>query len=99
VFVLSVHPCIAQLDLSDPRFTVDKEMRANLILDALLKDGNEDIIVNGEVMVMDLTGFSSKHVARMTFDNNKDSYKIFQVGQLGTTLKKLCTGLPTLQDR
>jgi hypothetical protein len=56
-------------------------MRANLTLDALLKDGNEEIIVNGEVMVVDLTGISSKHIARMTFDNNKDTYKIFQVCQ------------------
>jgi len=79
VFMLRVE---GAMNLSDSRFTVAKEMSISLTLDALLKEKNENIIVNGELLVVDMTGFSAKHVARMTFDNNKDYYKIQQVIQL-----------------
>jgi hypothetical protein len=67
------------MDLNDKRYTVAMEMRTSLTLEALLKENNENMIVNGEVVVIDMTGYSAKHIARMTFDSSKDHFKILQV--------------------
>jgi hypothetical protein len=68
-----------QLDLSDKRFSPENEFRVSMTLDALRKENNENMIVNGELLVLDMTGYTAKHVARSTLDSNRDSFKVYQV--------------------
>jgi hypothetical protein len=68
-----------QLDLRDKRFSPENEFRVSMTLDALRKENNENMIVNGELLVLDMTGYSAKHVARSTLDSNRDSFKVYQV--------------------
>ena len=77
--MIIVYTCKGQLDLSDKRFNPENEFRASMMLDALRKS-NENLVVNGEYLVMDMTGYTAKHFSRMTMDSNKDSLKIYQVG-------------------
>lgn len=72
-----------QLDLSDKRFSVENEFRTSMVMDFLRKDSNENLIVNGEYLVCDMTGYTAKHVARMALDHNKDAFKIYQDCLLG----------------
>jgi len=57
----------------------ENEFRASMMLDALRKS-NENLVVNGEYVVMDMTGYTTKHFSRMSMDSNKESFKIYQVG-------------------
>ena len=71
-----------QLDLSDKRFSVENEFRTSMVMDFLRKENNENLIVNGEYLVCDMTGYTAKHVARMALDHNKDAFKIYQVSHI-----------------
>jgi len=71
------HP--GQIDFSDPRFTPENEFRCGAALDLLRKQNNENIIVNGEMLVFDMTGFSTKHIARMNHEIHREVNKIYQV--------------------
>lgn len=67
------------MELNNELMSPDNEVRSSLILDALLKDRDENIVVNGEVFICDMSGLSAKHVTRMAMESNKDAFKIFQV--------------------
>ena len=68
-----------QIDFCDPRFSQENEFRCGYVLDVLRKHNNEDVIVNGEMLILDMTGFSTKHIARMNTEINREVQKIYQV--------------------
>jgi hypothetical protein len=70
---------VGQNDLTLPEMI---EARAGLAVNALLKEKNEDMIVNGELLVFDMTGVSARHIAR-TAEGDKNINKIYQECMLG----------------
>lgn len=71
--------------MNDLQFTPAHELKLGVLLSILLKESDENVIVNGEVMVCDMTGVSAKHIARLTKENNhKDNIKVLQVWNVST---------------
>jgi hypothetical protein len=74
---------IGLLDPADSRFNQVIEVRASMTINALFTEKNEDLMVNGSYLVFDMTGFTAKHVARSTFDSDRNANKIYQDCTLG----------------
>jgi len=72
-----------QIDFSDPLFSQENEFRCGYVLDVLRKHNNEDIIVNGEMLILDMTGCSTKHMARMNTELHREVQKVHQDGMVG----------------
>ena len=70
---------LAANDINDKRFSVDTEIRASQAVGEMLRERNENSIVNGILLVADMTGLSAKHMARMNIENSKNMSKIHQV--------------------
>ena len=68
-------------DIDDKRFSVDTEIRASQAVGEMLRERSENSIVNGILLVADMTGLSAKHMARFNIENSKNMSKIHQVWQ------------------
>jgi len=65
--------------MSDPLMSVANEMRSSLANQELMKEKNENAIVNGVLLVFDMTDASAKMLTRMSPEVSKKTSKIFQV--------------------
>jgi len=59
--------------------SVANEMRSSLSLQEMLKEKDENVIVNGVLLVFDMTGLTTKHISRRGRDTAKKTSKIYQV--------------------
>jgi len=66
------------VDLKNPLMSVANEMRASLSTQQLLKENDENSIVNGVILVFDLSGMQARHLTRMSRDEQKNTSKIYQ---------------------
>ena len=70
-------------DPADARMSVANNVRANLATQELVKEEDEGVVVNGMVIVLDLSGMTSRHLARfLARDVAKNMMKIQQVGKI-----------------
>jgi len=53
-------------------------VRTSLCIQELLKEKDENHIVNGVVLVLDMTGMKARHITRMSMEENKNTNKIYQ---------------------
>lgn len=65
-------------NLDDPRFTSDNEVRTLLMLSELYRDEDENMSVNGTIIVVDLTGAGMKYMNYCTLDQRKTAISAFQ---------------------
>jgi len=66
------------IDLKNPLMTVANEMRTSMCVQQMLKEYDENSIVNGVILVFDLTGIQARHVTRMSREESKNTSKIYQ---------------------
>jgi len=67
-----------RIDLSNPLHTTANQMRSSMCVQELLKEKDENSIVNGVILVFDLTGMQARHLTRMSREENKNTNKIYQ---------------------
>jgi len=67
-----------RIDLNNPLMSVANQMRASLCVQELVKEKDENSIVNGVILVFDMTGMQARHLTRISREENKNTSKIYQ---------------------
>lgn len=66
------------VDLDNPDFTPVNEIKCNIAISEMMRQEDENICVNGWILVFDCTGIGAKHIARMPLEMHRKMSKIFQ---------------------
>jgi len=76
---------LALVDTSSSLMNLTNELRALLAVQEYMRDGNEKVIVNGSLLVIDMTGMSMKYINRLSSDMSKlmSVAKVFQEANTG----------------
>lgn len=69
-------------DASDKRFNPINDVRTYLGVVEIIRDEDENDVVNGLVLVFDFTGLTLKQLQQTYFDKGKITSRIYQVGIL-----------------
>ncbi|ELT98701.1 hypothetical protein CAPTEDRAFT_191749 [Capitella teleta] len=68
---------IGKVNPKSEKHSIDIEMRTGTVT-SLLMSQDEDIQVNGRVLIFDFTGYTTKHLSRMTGDTAKKCFRAWQ---------------------
>lgn len=66
-------------DLNDPKLSPINEVRYSLAICEMVRDEDENHVVNGTLLVFDCTGAGVKHMNQGGIDHNKKMSRIYQV--------------------
>lgn len=69
------------IDLDNPDFTPVNEIKCSIALSEMMREEDENVVVNGWILVFDCTGIGAKHIARMPLEMHRKMSKIFQVNR------------------
>jgi len=74
---------LGAVDLSHKLQTLQNEFRSLLTLQEYIRDRNENVVVNGVIIVVDISGLTAKYVTRFRGDIVKTIIKIFEDANTG----------------
>jgi hypothetical protein len=64
-------------DVKNPLMTVVNELRMHMAIQELAKEKNEALIVNGALVVCDLSSITMKHITRYSLETTKIAAKVY----------------------